>query len=289
MRALHGRGWRRAAGVPPGRRPWHLLTTAAAAAAVGAAAGGRRRTAIGAAGVWTALTADFARRRIAPGPRTREEAATLVVTSALLPPVATYHWLTGLATLRRRLASGGPHAALGRAWPPVAALLVDRDGTIVRDVPYNGDPALVEPMPGAKAALDRVRAAGVPVAVVSNQSGVGRGLLTDAQVDAVNARVTELLGPFAGWFVCRHAPGDGCACRKPEPELLLKAAADLGVEPAECVMVGDIGADVEAARRAGARGILVPTPVTLADEVDAAAETAADLAAAVALALAGRP
>jgi histidinol-phosphate phosphatase family protein len=170
----------------------------------------------------------------------------------------------------------------------MAALLVDRDGTIVRDVPYNGDPALVDPMPGARAALDEVRAAGVPVAVISNQSGVGRGVLTDAQVDAVNARVSELLGPFAGWFVCRHAPDEGCACRKPEPELLLKAAAELGVEPARCVMIGDIGADVEAARRAGARGILVPTPVTLPAEVAAADETAPDLASAVALALTGR-
>jgi histidinol-phosphate phosphatase family protein len=306
MRSLHGRGWRRAAGVPRGRRPWHVVTTAAAAAAAGATASGRRRTALGAAAVWTALTADFARRRIAPGPRTADEVATLALTSALVPPAATYHWLAGLLGLRRRRRSVVPpigrvgcsisapgseieHPTLRAAWPPMQALLVDRDGTIVRDVPYNGDPALVEPMPGAKAALDRVRAAGVPVAVISNQSGVGRGLLTDAQVDAVNARVSELLGPFAGWFVCRHVPGDGCACRKPEPELLLKAAAELGVEPAECVMVGDIGADVEAARRAGARGILVPTPVTLAAEVAAADETAADLAAAVALALAGRP
>jgi histidinol phosphatase-like enzyme len=77
-----------------------------------------------------------------------------------------------------------------------AAVLFDRDGTLVRDVPYNGDPSRVEPMPGARAALDRLRAAGVRTAVVSNQSGVARGLLTRDQVDAVNARVEEVLGPL---------------------------------------------------------------------------------------------
>jgi HAD superfamily hydrolase (TIGR01662 family) len=68
-------------------------------------------------------------------------------------------------------------------------VLFDRDGTLIVDVPYNGDPARVVPMPGARAALDRLRAAGVRVGVVSNQSGIARGLLTRAQVEAVNARM----------------------------------------------------------------------------------------------------
>ncbi len=168
------------------------------------------------------------------------------------------------------------------------AVLLDRDGTLVVDVPYNGDPALVVPMPGARAALDRLRAAGVPTAVVSNQSGIARGLLDRAQVDAVNARVEELLGPLGPVLVCPHGPGDGCACRKPAPGLVLAAAAALGVDPAGCVVVGDIGADVGAAAAAGARSVLVPTPVTRREEVEAAPQVAADLGAAVALVLGDR-
>lgn len=143
-------------------------------------------------------------------------------------------------------------------------------------------------MPGAAAALDRVRRAGVPIAVVTNQSGVARGLITPAQLDAVNRRVEELLGPFDVWEICPHGEADGCPCRKPRPGMILRAARRLGVAPPDCVVIGDIGRDVEAAARAGARGILVPTPVTLAAEVETAPETAPDLGTAVDLALTGR-
>ncbi len=166
------------------------------------------------------------------------------------------------------------------------AVLLDRDGTLVADVPYNGDPERVRLMPGAAEALGRLRAAGVATAVVTNQSGIARGVLTRDQVDAVNAKVAELLGPVGAFFVCPHGPGDGCSCRKPAPGLVLEAAAALGVPPASCVLVGDIGADVEAARAAGARAILVPTPQTRPEEVTAAPEVAADLLAAVQLLLA---
>jgi histidinol-phosphate phosphatase family protein len=168
-----------------------------------------------------------------------------------------------------------------------AAVLLDRDGTLVVDVPYNGDPEAVVPVPGAAAALGRLRAAGVRLAVVSNQSGIARGLLTEEQVRAVNARVEELLGPLGPWCVCPHGPEDGCACRKPRPGLVLQAARALGVAPADCAVVGDIGADVGAARAAGARGVLVPTPVTRREEVAAAPEVAPTLGAAVDLLLCG--
>ena len=166
-----------------------------------------------------------------------------------------------------------------------AAVLFDRDGTLVVDVPYNRDPDQVRPMPHAAAALDRVRRAGVPIAVVTNQSGVARGLITPAELAAVNRRVAELLGPIDVWEICPHDESAGCPCRKPRPGLILRAARRLGVVARDCVVIGDIGRDVEAAARAGARGILVPTPVTRAAEVAAAPETAPDLAAAVALAL----
>jgi D-glycero-D-manno-heptose 1,7-bisphosphate phosphatase len=166
------------------------------------------------------------------------------------------------------------------------AVLFDRDGTLVVDVPYNGDPARGAVIPGAARALDRLRAAGVPVGVVSNQSGIARGLLTPADVEAVHARVEELLGPFAVWRWCPHGPDDGCACRKPAPGMVLDAADALGVAPADLAVVGDVAADVGAAHAAGARAVLVPTSVTRAEEVDAAraaGELADDLDAAVAL------
>jgi histidinol-phosphate phosphatase family protein len=173
-------------------------------------------------------------------------------------------------------------------WPgarPPAAVLFDRDGTLVVDVPYNGDPAKVVPMPGALAALERLRAAGIPTAVVSNQSAVARGMITGEQVELVNRRVEELLGPLGPWCWCPHAPGEGCGCRKPAPGLVVQAASALGVAPGECVVVGDVGADVAAARAAGARAVLVPTAQTRPDEVAAAEHVAPDLLAAVELIL----
>ena len=163
----------------------------------------------------------------------------------------------------------------------VQAVLVDRDGTIVLDVPYNGDPARVTPVPGAVEALDRVRAAGLPVALVTNQSGLARGFFTDRDLAAVTARVDDLLGPFAAVEYCPHGEDDGCACRKPRPGMVLAAAARLGVDPAACVMVGDTAADVAAAEAAGALGVLVPNAVTRPEEVAAARHVARDLAEAV--------
>ncbi|MEV7993618.1 HAD-IIIA family hydrolase [Streptomyces sp. NPDC086077] len=181
----------------------------------------------------------------------------------------------------------GPPQPVPDGFP--AAVLFDRDGTLVVDVPYNGDPARVVPMPTAREAVDAVRARGIPVGVVSNQSGVARGLLTYRQVAAVRRRVDDLLGPFALWAVCPHGPDDGCGCRKPAPGLVLAACARLGAPVDRTVVIGDIGADVTAARAAGARGVLVPTPVTRPEETAQAETTAADLRAAVRHALALAP
>jgi histidinol-phosphate phosphatase family protein len=170
-----------------------------------------------------------------------------------------------------------------------AAALLDRDGTLVEDVPYNGNPDEVRPVPGAREALDRLRAAGLRLGVVSNQSGVARGLLSLEQVRRVNARVEELLGPFDTWHYCPHGPDDACDCRKPAPGMVLAAARALGVPADRCVMVGDIGADVAAGLAAGAAAVLVPTPITRAEEVAAAPVVVADLAAAADWILAASP
>ncbi|MEV0734031.1 HAD-IIIA family hydrolase [Polymorphospora sp. NPDC050346] len=171
-------------------------------------------------------------------------------------------------------------------------MLFDRDGTLVHDVPYNGDPDRVRPFDGAREALDRLRAAGLRLGVVTNQSGLARGHFTAADLARVNARIEELLGPFDTWQVCPHdepaadaeVPA-GCRCRKPAPGLVIDAARALGTVPGRCVVVGDIGRDMTAAGAAGAAGVLVPTPVTRPEEIAAAPSVAGDLRGAVDLIL----
>ncbi|HST84024.1 MAG TPA: HAD-IIIA family hydrolase [Kineosporiaceae bacterium] len=283
MRRLHGPRWRQEAQVPRGRLRWHGVTTAAALTAAVAGAGGFRWTAAAAGLTWAALTTDFARRRLQPGPGPgtpgwSAEVRRMLLTSVAIPPAAVWHRLRGQLSLR------GPVPG----WPlPIRAVLFDRDGTLVHDVPYNGDPDLVRPMPGAARAVAAVRAAGLRIAVVTNQSGIARGLLTRAQVEAVNAEVDRQLGGFDSWQICPHGTDEGCACRKPRPGMIQAAARALGVQPRECVVIGDIGADVEAARAAGARAVLVPTDRTRAAEIAAAPIVADTLEQAVELVLGG--
>jgi HAD superfamily hydrolase (TIGR01662 family) len=169
-----------------------------------------------------------------------------------------------------------------------SAVLFDRDGTLVVDVPYNGDPGRVEAMPTAAEALRLLREAGIPVGVVTNQSGIARGLVSTEDVARVNRRIDELLGPFNTWRVCPHADEDDCPCRKPRPGLIFQAAEELGVLPRQVAVIGDIGADMEAAAAAGATSVLVPTEFTRFGEVIDAPNVAADLVMAVQLLLSGR-
>ena len=273
MRRLHGPDWRRLAEAPLGRRRQHLAVTAVGTMSLAAALTGRRTLARLGAAAWLTATVRYAWARIAPGPRTRDEVLTMAVTSALIPPVAGWHWARGL--LRHRRAAPWPDR------PPVRAVLFDRDGTLVHDVPYNGDPDRVRPVEGAVDVVAALRARGIRTGVVTNQSGIGRGRLSEEQVRRVNARIDELFGGFDVWQVCPHVDDDACTCRKPAPGMVLDAAARLGVSPHEVVVVGDIGADVAAAAAAGARGVLVPTPATRDDEVAAAPHVATDLAEAV--------
>jgi histidinol-phosphate phosphatase family protein len=175
------------------------------------------------------------------------------------------------------------------------AVLFDRDGTLIADVPRNRDPGRVRPVPGAREAIDRLRRAGLRTGVVTNQSAVARGQISTGDLARVNARVDGLLGPFDTWQVCTHDRTTACRCRKPAPGLVLDAARALGTTPDRCVVVGDVGRDMVAAAAAGSTGILVPTPVTLPEEVAGAPAAAGDLAGAVDLILrrerlvAGRP
>jgi histidinol-phosphate phosphatase family protein len=276
MRRLHGPRWRMLADCPRGRFRWHVPTvlagiTTVAAAKAALSSPAARRVAAGAGAVWLGLTGDLVWRRVVPGPRTRDEVVRVGMTSVVVPWPAVWHRVRGWW---RHRYSGD--------WPgPVRAVLFDRDGTLVHDVPYNGDPELVAPVNGAAEAVHRLTDAGIAVGVLSNQSGVGRGLITADQLDQVNRRVDELVGPFHTWQVCTHTPDDGCDCRKPAPGMVRAAAAALGVPERQIVVVGDIGADVRAADAAGARAVLVPNGATRAAEVRAAPVVVPDLNAAV--------
>ncbi|MGE5594979.1 MAG: D-glycero-alpha-D-manno-heptose-1,7-bisphosphate 7-phosphatase [Hyphomicrobiales bacterium] len=148
------------------------------------------------------------------------------------------------------------------------AVFLDKDGTLVHDVPYNADPARIALMPGALEGLARLADAGYELVVVSNQSGVARGYFPAAALRAVERRLQELAAPagvrFAGFYFCPHLPGGSvpryaceCVCRKPRPGLILRAAADLGLDLGGSWLIGDILHDIEAGRRAGCRTVLL--------------------------------
>jgi D-glycero-D-manno-heptose 1,7-bisphosphate phosphatase len=146
------------------------------------------------------------------------------------------------------------------------AIFIDKDGTLVHDVPYNVDPARIELIPGAGDALRAVQDAGFLLFVVSNQPGVALRRFPMSALRTVEARLDELPAPFGVVFTaycwCPHPPagvrgGVACTCRKPRPGLLLDAAATHGVELARSWMIGDILDDIEAGNRAGCRTVLV--------------------------------
>lgn len=148
------------------------------------------------------------------------------------------------------------------------AVLFDKDGTLVRDVPYNVDASRLELAPGAPAALAALQDAGFRVGVVTNQSGVAHGLFDEASVVALGLALRDMLADsgveLECFLYCPHHPHGlveqyaiECDCRKPQPGLVRRALATLDANPADSWFVGDILNDVEAGRRAGCRTVLV--------------------------------
>lgn len=148
------------------------------------------------------------------------------------------------------------------------AIFLDKDGTLIDDVPYNVDPALIRLSWNAGPALQLLQEAGYRLIVVTNQSGVARGLFTEAALDAVHVRLGELLAQYGvrldGFYYCPHHPEGAvnryaiaCTCRKPMPGLLMRAASEHGIDLAQSWMIGDILNDVEAGHRAGCRSLLI--------------------------------
>jgi len=145
------------------------------------------------------------------------------------------------------------------------AIFLDRDGVLIENIAgYVRSWSDVRPYPSAIAALTRLRHLPYPVLIVTNQSVVGRGLISSAEAEAMNARLVETIraggGRIDGVFMCPHAPEDGCACRKPRPGLLLQARDELDLNLADSLLVGDALEDIQAAQAAGVgRAALVRT------------------------------
>ncbi|MBX3229655.1 MAG: HAD family hydrolase [Labilithrix sp.] len=141
------------------------------------------------------------------------------------------------------------------------ALFLDRDGTLVVDTGYPRDPAIVTLLPGVGTALREAKALGFELVVVSNQSGVARGIIAPEELAAVTARVGELLAAEGVVLddvrYCRHGPDDGCACRKPRPGMLQDAAAARAIDLTRSVMVGDRDSDMLAGHAAGCTTVIV--------------------------------
>ena len=154
-----------------------------------------------------------------------------------------------------------------------AAVFLDRDDTLIENIPYLGDPAKVRLMPGAADACQKLRRAGIPLYVVSNQSGVGRGLITKEQVRSVDRKMESLLGQpgtICGYYHCYAAPGDPYdERRKPSPAMLQEAAREHGLDLTKSTMVGNRLSDIQAGLRAGCSAILLDLHVPAEDQSEA--------------------
>lgn len=149
-----------------------------------------------------------------------------------------------------------------------AAVFIDKDGTLIDNVPYNVDPALIRLAPGAGEALVRLKQLGYRLIVISNQSGVARGYFPESAIEGVKTRLAELLSEYDvaldGFYYCPHHPkgtvaayAHACDCRKPHTGMFLIAAREHAIDLKRSWMIGDILDDVEAGHRAGCRSILI--------------------------------
>ena len=150
------------------------------------------------------------------------------------------------------------------------ALFIDRDGCLIEEMGYINHPSRVRVLPRTPEAIARLNAAGIAAVMATNQAGIARGYFSNETLAAVNAELERQLGALGarldGLYVCTHHPTAGeppyretCECRKPKPGLLLRAAAELGLDLSRSIMVGDKPSDIEAGQAAGAATVLVLT------------------------------
>jgi D-glycero-D-manno-heptose 1,7-bisphosphate phosphatase len=141
------------------------------------------------------------------------------------------------------------------------AVFFDRDGTLMEEVPYCGDPGKVRVYPGVSSGLRRLKDAGYRIFIITNQSGIGRGLIDEAQYRSVQAELIWRIGEglIDASYFCPDSPGTASSRRKPEPGMVFEAAAAFDIDLPNSYMIGDKAADVECGRRAGTKTILVLT------------------------------
>ncbi len=157
--------------------------------------------------------------------------------------------------------------------PTRKAVFLDRDGTLIPDRGYLADPGGVALFPGVPEALRSLRERGFLLVLVTNQSGIGRGFFSNADLEAVHRRLMQLLERHGAGlddiFFCPHAPDDACDCRKPKPGMILHAARKWGIDCTASFMVGDSPADMGAGRAAGCRTVCVgPIPCAPPPAID---------------------
>jgi rfaE bifunctional protein nucleotidyltransferase chain/domain len=149
----------------------------------------------------------------------------------------------------------------GKRVQPRGLALLDRDGTLIRDVPYLNDAEEVELLPGVGQGLQELQAAGFALAIVTNQQGIGLGYTTRQEMISVNQRLFRALAPFgvliSRVYYCPHTAAERCECRKPGTAMLRWAMEDFGVPAGRAVMIGDTAADVEAGAAMGCRTLIV--------------------------------
>lgn len=142
-------------------------------------------------------------------------------------------------------------------------VLLDRDGTIIVERHYLSNPSGVELTPGAARGLRQLREMGLGLAVITNQSAIGRGFFDEARLELIHRRLCKLLAAegvyLDGIYFCPHTPDDGCSCRKPKTGLVEMAAQELDFDPQDCFVVGDNACDIELGQRVGATTFLVRT------------------------------
>ncbi|MGZ4966693.1 MAG: D-glycero-alpha-D-manno-heptose-1,7-bisphosphate 7-phosphatase [Chthoniobacterales bacterium] len=158
------------------------------------------------------------------------------------------------------------------------AVFLDRDGTLMRDVEYCGDPKQVEVFGGVPQALRRLKDAGFKLIVITNQSGIGRGYFTEDEYRAVEKEVEQQLGVIDATYFCPDKPDAGCRCRKPQPGLIFDAQRDHDLDLQRSFLIGDKPLDAECGRNAGVRTILIQTGNEPPNEKSGADWLARDLA-----------
>jgi histidinol-phosphate phosphatase family protein len=144
------------------------------------------------------------------------------------------------------------------------AVFIDRDGTINRDVPYCSRPEDFELLPGVGQGIKLLRDSGFKIIVVTNQSGIARGYFTRETLERIHNRMKEDLATYQAVidaiYYCPHHPDEGCACRKPNPKLILDAAQDLNLNLTQSYIIGDSDKDAQAGNQAGCRKGFVIDP-----------------------------